>query len=48
MRSIATDLTAVSTAGQPADKGVEVIVHVTAIKHGSRGTLDGNGDQRAW
>ena len=45
----ATDLTPVSGAGQPVEKGAEVIVRMATIgKDGPTGTFQENGDELAW
>lgn len=45
----ATDLTPVSGAGQPVEKGAEVIVRMAAIgKDGPTSTFQENGDELAW
>jgi NAD(P)-dependent dehydrogenase (short-subunit alcohol dehydrogenase family) len=45
----ATDLTPFSGAGQPVEKGAEVIVRMATIgKDGPTGTFQENGDELAW
>ena len=45
----ATDLTPVSGAGQPVEKGAEVIVRMATIgKDGPTGTFEENGGELAW